>query len=388
MTFLFVPSTPVHTSSVHSPPTKLCRPFAHFAKPILPYPPHHCIILPTSCTSSESSSDPTDPAEDDKESLLQFLPPKELKWSEIPFTSIEAELAAIDEYEREEAPPPSDPWPKFLRAAAYEHWGHPKLALAQYAKTDGATGLQRVPELWERRAYNAFKVGKVETANIYFELALSLMNESTGNEMHFAHWFNANFKDYLPKRNGPPAPVQRGIVKYCVGYPNDARNSFVPQIYVNEKEVEHPLLWFLACCAKLAGEEPMRGVDAIVVEKTLKRDYEWDPRLRMLVDLYYAAARRDFGEVTDAETKLSEAIKGDEKDGITTYVYLALYHDAFTEEYDERDRALDIVSAIGSPKSTNDTENYLFHVANNRLTIPDNNGDSSPDVDLAKGRLL
>lgn len=206
--------------------------------------------------------------------------------------------------------------------------------------------------------------------------------------MHFAHWFNANFKDYLPKRNGPPAPVQRGIVKYCVGYPNDARNSFVPQIYVNEKEVEHPLLWFLACCAKLAGEEPMRGVDAIVVEKTLKRDYEWDPRLRMLVDLYYAAARRDFGEVTDAETKLSEAIKGDEKDDITTYVYLALYHDAFTEEYDERDRALDIVSAIGSPKSTNDTENYLFHVANNRLTIPDNNGDSSPDVDLAKGRLL
>lgn len=310
------------------------------------------------------------------------MPPKELKWAEIPFSSIEEELAAIDDYEKEESLPPSDPWPKFLRGAAYEYWGQPQLALAQYAKTGDSHGLKRVPELWERRAYNAFKIGNVEAANVSFEVALGLMSESTGNELHFAHWFHANFKDYLPKRNGPPAPVQRGIVKYCVGYPNDARSSFIPQIYIGVKDIEHPLLWFLACCGKLAGEEPIRESDMDVIEKTLERDYEWDPRLRMLIDLYYAASKRVFGEVTDAETRLSEAIKGDEKDDITTYVYLALYHDAFTGEHDERDRALDMVSAIGIPRSTNDTENFLFHVAKNRIAIPEKRGGASSEKEF------
>lgn len=322
-------------------------------------------------SASSPSEGYSEQLDKDQEQLLKTKPPKSTKWAEIPFTSIEEELAAIEEYEQSEKPAENDPWPKFLRGSAYEYWGFPQLALAQYAKTNSATGLKRVPQLWDKRAYNAFKLGNVRAAHAYYEISTGLLNESTGNELHFSHWFDRHFKDYMPKWNGPPAPLQRGIAKYCVGFPKEACYSFVPQIFAGETDVAHSLLWFLASCGKLQKEDDaLKEKDMKVVDYVLESDRDWDPRLLILIKLYYAAAKKTYTEVSEAETELSDAIKSDKSDDITTYVYLALYHDAFTGEKEEMDSALDIVCAIGSPKSHNDTENFLFHAAKNRLTMP------------------
>lgn len=301
-----------------------------------------------------------------------------MKWAEIPFRSIHQELALIDEYEREEELNEDDPWPKFLRGAAYEYWGQPQLALAQYTKTKDAGGLRRVPELWERRAYNSFKIGNVAAANTYSEIALSLFNESTGNELHFTHWFYDNFKDHLPKWNGPPAPLQRGICQYCVGNMKEVRSSLVPQIELMAQDVEHSLLWFLAAASRYGTDGIMKPWDARIVAKALQREYNWNPRLRMILTLFHAAAQGVYGEVTVAEQELSEAIKADDKDDISTHVYMALYHDAFTKDTSERDRAFDVISALGGSASPRDTENFLFHAAKNRLTMPKTGSD--PEV--------
>lgn len=301
-----------------------------------------------------------------------------MKWSDIPFRSIQQELDLIDEYEHEEEVGESDPWPKFLRGAAYEYWGQPHLALAQYAKTNSAGSLRRVPELWERRAYNAFKIGNVAAAHTYFEIALGLFYESAGNELHLVHWFYDNFKDHLPKWNGPPAPLQRGICKYCVGRAKESRTSFMPQIELRQEDMEHSLLWFLAAAVKSAPDGIMASADARVVQEAVDRDFDWNPRLKMFTKLFHARARGIYGEVTEAELELSNAIKADEKDDVISHVYLALYHDAFTNETAERDRALDIVTAIGSTASPRDTENFLFHVAKNRIAVPEDG--SNPEV--------
>lgn len=326
----------------------------------------------TCSAASEVSGDASAPKSDEElhKELVRSLEAKEMKWYEIPFKNIEQELALIDEYERKMELNKDDPWPKFLRAAAYEYWGQPQLALAQYAKTGHAGGLRRVPELWERRAYNAFKIGNVAAAHTYYEIALGLFYESAGNELHFVHWFHDHFKDHMPKWNGPPGPLQRGICKYCVGLPKEARTSFVPQIELHGKDMEHSLLWFLACAWKSA-PGGMIPADARVAREALERgDVEWNPRLRLLLKLFHAAAQGIYGEVTAAEQELSDAIKADEKDDIVSHVYMALYHDTFTKDTAERDRALDVVTAIGSTPSPRDTENFLFHVAKNRMTIP------------------
>lgn len=318
--------------------------------------------------SGDASASKSD--EELHEDLIRSLEAKEMKWGEIPFKNIEEELAMIDDYEREEELNEDDAWPKFLRGAAYEYWGQPQLALAQYANTGHAGAFRRVPELWERRAYNAFKIGNVAAAHTYSEIALGLFYESAGNELHFVHWFHDNFKDHMPKWNGPPAPLQRGICKYCVGFPKEARTSFVPQIELIEKDMEHSLLWFLAAGSKSSPNGVLIPPDARVARDALELDYEWNPRLRLLLKLFYAAAQGVYGEVTEAEQELSDAIKADERDDIATHVYMALYHDAFTKDTAERDRALDVVCAIGSTPSPRDTENFLFHVAKNRMTIP------------------
>lgn len=375
MTPAFLAPTPLPPPQTRS--RSLCEPTRPPATIPHPTPPHACTPPPP-----PSEPTPVNPSPTDDDLHTHSNPPKPLIWSEIPFSSIEEELAAIDEYEREEAPPENDPWPKFLRGAAYEHWGQPKLALAQYAKTVHASGFKKVPELWERRAYNAFKVGNVHSAHVYYELGLSLMNESTGNELHFVYWFYDNFKDYLPKWNGPPAAVQRGITKYCMGHIDDARSSFVPQVLMCNVGMEHPLLWFMASCAKSSRHQYATSADLKVIDRAMVHQHTWHPRLQHIVRLYVAAVRGVMDEVAEAETALSEAIKADQEDDISTYVYLALYHDAFTGDADEKNRALDIVQAIGKPTKTHDTENFLFHVAKNRIGVPATHEDEFPQMTL------
>lgn len=333
------------------------------------------------CSDQQSGAAPDDAstsAEKEQEELIKALDAKPLRWSEIPFASIHEELDAIDEYVREEDVNDNDPWPKFLRGAAYEYWGQPQLALAQYAKTSHAGGLRRIPELWERRAYNCFKLGKVAAAHSYFEISLGLYYESCGNELHIVHWFYENFTDYLPKWNGPAAPIQRGICKYCFGDPEKARSCFMPQIATLEKEVDHALLWFLASAAKASNSAGLRTIDENVVADALSDGVKWSPRLELFFKLYYAAARGEYDRVAESENELSESIKADKSDDICTHLYTALYHDAFTKDFAERDRALDIVQAIGCPPSTHDVENFLFFTAKNRLSVPADGTD--PDV--------
>lgn len=309
--------------------------------------------------------------EQEMKDLIEKLDVKLLRWADIPFSSIEEELRAIDDYEKEEGLAEANVWPKFLRGAAYEYWGQPQLALAQYAKTDQGAGLRQVPELWERRAYNSFKVGKIGHANAYFDVALRLFQDSCGNELHFVHWFYTNFQDYVPKWNGPPAAIQRGICKYCIGDVKEARENFIPEIFLKNDDVEHAILWLLACSAKVKKEDGLVITrDLKVVREALEYDIEWNPRLRLLIDLFFAHGEGFMSHVSDAEGKLADAIKGDESDDVTTFLYLALYHDAFTGDEEERDRALDTTIAIGSTAFPNDMENFLFCAAKNRLTAP------------------
>lgn len=320
--------------------------------------------------NASAADDTFGSAEREEQDLIKELEAKQLKWAEIPFTNVQEELDAVDQYVKEEEVGEDDPWPKFLRGAAYEHWGQPQLALAQYAKTNQAGALRRIPELWERRGYNAFKMGKVAAAHSYYEIGLSLFYESAGNELHIVHWFYENFEGNIPKWNGPAAPIQRGICKYCFGNPKEARESFMPQIATVEKDTQHALLWFLASCMKLSPNGVLAPRDDKVVRDALQEKFSWSDRMKLFFKLYYAAARGVVGEVSDAENELAEAVKADESDDIATHLYLALYHDAITKDDVEKDRVLDILGAIGDSPSTHDTENFLFHTAKNRLSVP------------------
>ncbi|PXF39891.1 hypothetical protein BWQ96_10401 [Gracilariopsis chorda] len=313
---------------------------------------------------------------------IEKLTPNKLTWAEIPFSSLQEELDAIDEYEREEDLDRGSSWPKFLRGAAYEYWGQPNLALAQYATIEAGTNLLKVPELWERKAYNCFKIGNVMQASAFFDIAINLYNLSVGNELHFVHWFYRHFKDYVPKWNGPPAPVQRGICKYCMGMSKIARESFVAQIVMKKEGMEHALLWFLAASYKSHTDEAVLECDLKIVHSTISEQFDWNPRLRLFIDLYLAYANGVFGRVAELEEELSNAVKKDGSDDIVTKVYIALYHDAFTKDESERDRALDELSAVGTTSKQNDTENFLFHTAVNRFSAP---GKEKSDVSKSLG---
>lgn len=327
-----------------------------------------------------ASPDDPPPPPSDEESTIPSLSeqlaeleagPKELRWSEIPFSSIREELDAIDEYETQENLSEKDPWPKFLRGAAYEFWGQPKLALAQYALTSPAAGLRQIPELWERRAYNAFKIGEVIASSAYFDISLLLHGEASGNELHFMHWFYDNFKDYVPKRNGPPAALQLAICKYCNGDLSRARDALVGQLTLDSPALEHAILWMFATSYRFSKNNVIPDSDYQLLRSALDSDHEWDSRLAKLITLFAAAAKKEEENQKQAELDLEKSIA---KDGdtidVATHLYLALYHEAFTRDLEKRNLELDLFNNIESSAQTNDTENFLFHAAKNRLTVP------------------
>lgn len=346
--------------------------------------------MPPSTTTSSSTEPPFD--DDDVEGAIAFensysdanLPEgfeeknklNLLKWSEIDFANIQEELDAIDDYERTEALPEDDPWPKFLRGAAYEHWGQPQLALAQYALTKHAEGLRLVPDIWERRAYNAFKMGEVKASNAYFDLAALVSGDATGNELHFSHWFYENFANFVPKNNGPPVPIQRGICKYCMGQFFRGRESLVAHIAIDGPHIAHATLWLLAMSYRSASDSSIGDIkipasDFEICEPVLKQNAaDSEDNLRLLLNLYGTFVQGD-GTCNVHYGNIIEIIEADAPHvSVVLYVYLALYHDAFTRDLDQRDKFLDKVCSLSGTKSPNDVENFLYHVGRNRLTIP------------------
>lgn len=303
------------------------------------------------------------------------------KWSEMPFRNIHEELDAIDRYEKDEELSKDDPWPKFLRGAAYERWGQPKLALAQYRLTNFASGLRQVPEIWERRAYNAFKIGEVVAANVYFDASMKLSNDADGNYLHFLHWFYEHFEYYMPKRNGPPAAIQHAICKYCVSRLRDARELLVAQISIEVPVIEHALLWMMATSFRLFPDKGLPLGDANLCNGAMKKGIKWDEPLGMLVRLFSSAALGNNKEAVKHYQQINEICDRDTNGvDITISVYLALYHDAFTRDTVERDAYLDKVCRLPGTASHNDIENFLYYTAKNRFSTPNSSMSQVPEL--------
>jgi hypothetical protein len=297
--------------------------------------------------------------------------PTVLLWREIEFGGLEEELAAIDDYAAEEKLEESDPWPRFLRGAAYEHWGRPSLALAQYDTVNSAKGLRMVPELYLRKAYNAFKVGEVATANALHDVAKAISIAAVGNQLHFSYWFEKNFADFKPRHNGPPFSAQRGICKYCSGFPVDARGSLAPAILARtgpSEGIGHICLWFLASCAKLVPVSADSG-PAVPSEGDLKvaRDVlAADDLVEDLVPL--ASLYMGTASVGEVETFVRAA--GEDEFAMIRAVYLALYHDAYAGSSAKRDEWLDVALAAPRSDCAHDVNDFVYHAAKNRFSIP------------------
>lgn len=291
------------------------------------------------------------------------------KWRDISFKTIQEELDAIDEYVKAEKLPDDDPWPIFLRGAAYEYWGQPSLALAQYALTKNAGGLRLIADVWERRAYNAFKMGEVIAANLYFEKARALNKDAEGNLLHITHWFQENFADFIPKQNGPVPVIQHAICKYCIGKLHFTRELLVGPIAIKAKGVEHALLFMMATCYRLQPDKGLSKSDIELCDVVLKSNRDWDQRLGLLILLFCTAGQQQKEKQDEFFKQISRIIDDESPHiDITTHTYMALYHDAFTRDVAKRDEHLDKVSGLSGSIRSYDTENYLFHVAKNRLS--------------------
>lgn len=321
---------------------------------------------PTACIDS-SGLDGT-PPDTEYDDLISDRQPKLLKWSEIPFTSVTEELNAIDEYVKEEDIPDDDAWPKFLRGAAYEYWGQPKLALAQLGKIQHAAGLMRVPNLWERRAYNSFKVGDLAAANAYFDVALRTHLEALGNELHFSHWFNTNFADYVPKRNGPSSAIQRGVCKYCVGMYSEARQGLVSGLATKALGSRHGVLWLIASAARASGSPLMPNADKPIVKPWVESSSK-DEVLTSLLQLFVDTTSLDRPPIDGLLKSLesdARSLEADD-DALTICIYLALYYDSLRKNDAKRDLWLDQVHRMQGPSSQTDTLNYVYYAALYRL---------------------
>jgi hypothetical protein len=321
------------------------------------------IVVACSSEKSDSSLDEYDPM-----NLLE----QPLKWREIPFGSLQEELDAIDDYVKEEEIQESDAWPRYLRGAAYEHWGQPALALAQYDTCYNSRGLRLVPEFWLRKAYNAFKTEQVAKAEIYHEKAREISINAVGNQLHFSFWFENNFKEFMPKHNGPSYSLQRGICLYTAGKMEMARTTLVPfMLHVTNTigDVDHGAMWFLAASRRARKTTELNASvdkDVSLVSKILASP-TLNPALEPLVPLF-------LGNADHLEVAKNAAME-DMQDGDTAMIralYLALYFDAYTDDADSREEWLD--RALAAPKNVSpaSVSDFLYYAAKNRLTVGPN----------------
>jgi hypothetical protein len=317
------------------------------------------IVFACSSDGSDGSLDESDPM-----NLLA----KPLKWREIPFGSLQEELDAIDVYVKEEEIQESDAWPRYLRGAAYEHWGQPALALAQYDTCYKSRGLRYVPEFWLRKAYNAFKTEQVAKAENYHKKAMEVSVNAVGNQLHFSFWFENNFADFMPKHNGPSFSLQRGICLYTAGKIESAKSTLVPFLLQSTTivgDLDHGAMWFLAASH--------RTRKAVTPNTSLERDVSLvsqilagptlNPALKPLVPLF-------LGNSDHLEVGKNAAME-EMQDGDTAMLrafYMALYFDAYTDDVDSREEWLD--RALAAPKnfSPSSVSDFIYHAAKNRLT--------------------
>jgi hypothetical protein len=318
------------------------------------------------------------------EEELKALEPTTLRWCEIPFESLEEELSAIDEYAREEELEENNSWARFLRGAAYEHWGRASLASVQYDLVRYSKGLRLIPDLWMRKAYNCFKLGDVAVADRLHDIASLIQAEAIGNQMHFSFWFENEFKDFKPRHNGPPFAVQSAICKYSCEKFADARVSLcavlVPGLG-NHEDLEHAALWLLATSARINSTIavdvtglPRRDVD-VAKKYLLGETQQVSEMLAPLAALYL--------DGTPASVKETEDIvKSGGEHGVTRAFYMALFYDSLTRNAGERDRWLDVLASMVPPKITHDTVDFLYWAGRNRITVPPGSASELPALEV------
>jgi hypothetical protein len=308
----------------------------------------------------EDTVDDTDPMN---------LEAKPLKWAEIPFTSLAEELDAVDEYVKEEQIDKDDSWPRYLRGAAYEHWGQPALALAQYDTCDSSKGLKLVPEFWLRRAYNAFKTEQVEKAVAYHDKAKAINADAVGNQLHFSFWFDTNFKDFKPRHNGPSYSVQRGICMYMAGRHEDARESLAPFLLLGRSSREDlglGALWFLAASHRVRKSKTLNATieKDIALVRPIMESSSLSATLKPLVPLFE-------GKSEQLEEAKKAAMEGDQgEDGaMLRAFYVALYFDALTDDSSSRDEWLNRALAAHRSGNSDRAADFMYYAAKNKLTM-------------------
>lgn len=297
------------------------------------------------------------------------LEAKTLRWREIPFADLQAELKAIEDLRAKEDLEDDDPWARFLRGAAYEHWGRPSLALAQYELLNTATGITTVPELWQRKAYNAFKVGDVERADTFLRQADLAGFDAVGNQMHFVTWFNEHFGELMPQHNGPNFHLQYAIIKYCMGDLKAARESAAPSVLMKlntRNDLADCVLWLLAISAKLGDKIPKeRRENDAQLARSGAEGISSDDLFTLLLPAF-------LGESTDlakVETIAEKGTCGD-AEGVRANVYLALYYDTVVQDAEKRDRWLNGFGESHSLPLTSDIVDFLHAVGRNKLSKP------------------
>lgn len=296
---------------------------------------------------------------------MEVLEGTQLKWAEIDFPTVQDELRAIDEYMVAEEIDADDCWPMFLRACAYESRGSSTLALAQLSKIVHKAGIAKVPNLWERRAYNAFKTGDIGRANAFIDVGMGLCYDALGNHLHFSHWFDEHFADYLPRHNGPAYAFQRGICKYCVGELQEAREAIVGGVVTNLLGAEHAVLWLIATAAMHSVDGTVTNVDwDVVTGWRVEHDRPAGSVLHACLELFTERAAGTDGTAADALEKVvafAEGERGD--DALTACIYLALYYDAIARDVELRDAWLDKVGTFEGGSKPTDTLDFVYHAA-------------------------
>lgn len=315
---------------------------------------------------------------------MRGLEPTALKWSEIPFGSLEEELAAVDEYAREEELDDNDCWAIYLRGAAYEHWGRARLATAQYELVRHARGLRLIPELWLRKAYNSFKTGDVALADRLHDIAELIQGEAVGNQMHFSFWFETEFKNFKPRHNGPPFAVQEAIIKYSAEKFANARTSLCSLLCTmlsSQEDLEHAGLWLIATSARLnstiavdVGGLPRNDVE--LAEKVLAGESQRvSEALAPMAELFLGSGKA-------AVDKAEEIASRGGEHALERAFYMALYYDSLARDEKQRDRWLEVVGGMEPPAITHGNADFMYWTGKNRFTIPPTSSTQLPPLQV------
>lgn len=290
------------------------------------------------------------------------------------FASLEAELAAITEYKASEGLEDDNSWPIYLSGAAYEHWGRPRLASAQFDLLRHSKGIRLIPELWCRKAYNAFKVGDISYAERYHEIASLIRAEAVGNQMHFSFWFENTFKDFKPRPNGPPYFLQSAICKYCTGKFKKAYQVIRPSLVAGScgpRGMVLAALWLLAISARLnetANVDGLPEADVAMARDAISAAGVVDDDLKPIVELFFNPGSQVAGPgVEDGDVFQIRA------------GFMALFNDSIARDEQKQKVWFDSVDVCRAPDCTHDDVDFMYWATKHRFLAPEGlDGDLPP----------